>query len=89
LNDIRFIFRGYLDTGLISALGPDFALESLLVLWLAGEVDRLKGEEIQSSLFVGVGLMVFIRKGIMAILSHEDIKLELAYPGGIFIFGPI
>jgi len=88
LNDITLIFQGNLDKGLISALG------SLLVLWLAielleAEVDRLRGGELQLSLFVGVGLVAFIRKVLIATLSHEEIKTELVYLAGIFIFGII
>ena len=88
INDISYIFRGDIDKGLVSALG------SLLVLWLAielleAEIDRLKGGELQLSLFVGVGLVAFIRKVLIATLSQEDIKLELVYLGGIFIFGII
>jgi len=88
LNDVSLIFRGNLDKGLISALG------SLLVLWLAielleAEIDRLRGGELQLSLFVGVGLVAFIRKILIATLSHEDIKMELVYLAGIFIFGII
>ncbi len=88
LNDVSLIFRGDFDKGLISALG------SLLVLWLAielleAEIDRLRGGELQLSLFVGVGLVAFIRKVLIATLSHEDIMLELVYLGGIFIFGII
>ena len=87
-NDVSLIFRGDIDKGLVSALG------SLLVLWLAielleAEIDRLKGGELQLSLFVGVGLVAFIRKVLIATLSHEDVKLELVYLGGIFIVGII
>ncbi|MFZ2088215.1 MAG: protoglobin domain-containing protein [Desulfobaccales bacterium] len=88
INDVSLIFRGQLDKGLISALG------SLLVLWLAielleAEIDRLRGGELQLSLFVGVGLVAFIRKVLIATLSHEDIQSELVYLGGIFVFGII
>ncbi|MEJ2092189.1 MAG: protoglobin domain-containing protein [Syntrophobacterales bacterium] len=88
LNDIMHIFQGDFDKGLVSALG------SLLMLWLAielleAECDRLGGGELQLSLFVGVALVAFIRKVLIATLSHEDIKLELVYLGGIFIFGII
>ncbi|MGQ9688415.1 MAG: protoglobin domain-containing protein [Desulfobaccales bacterium] len=88
VNDLSLIFRWHLDKGLIAALG------SLLVLWLAielleAEIDRLRGGELQLSLFVGVGLVAFIRKILIATLSHEDIKMELVYLGGIFIFGII
>ena len=88
LSDIALIFQGHLDRGLVSALG------SLLVLWLAielleAEVDRLGGGELQLSLFVGVGLVAFIRKVLIATLSHEAMQMELVYLGGIFIFGII
>jgi uncharacterized membrane protein (DUF373 family) len=88
LSDIVMIFQGNLDKGLISALG------SLLVLWLAielleAEIDRLRGGELQLSLFVGVGLVAFIRKVLIATLSHESVQMELIYLGGIFIFGII
>jgi uncharacterized membrane protein (DUF373 family) len=66
----------------------------LLVLWLAielleAEIDRLRGGDLQLSLFVGVGLVAFIRKVLIATLSHEDIKMDLVYLAGIFIFGLI
>jgi uncharacterized membrane protein (DUF373 family) len=88
LNDVSLIFRGQLDKGLVSALG------SLLVLWLAielleAEIDRLRGGELQLSLFVGVGLVAFIRKVLIATLSHEEMTTELLYLGGIFVFGVI
>jgi uncharacterized membrane protein (DUF373 family) len=88
LSDILLIFQGQLDKGLVSALG------SLLVLWLAielmeAEIDRLGGGDLQLSLFVGVGLVAFIRKVLIATLSHEAIQTELVYLAGIFIFGII
>jgi uncharacterized membrane protein (DUF373 family) len=88
INDVSLIFRGQLDKGLVSALG------SLLVLWLAielleAEIDRLRGGDLQLSLFVGVGLVAFIRKVLIATLSHESVQAELVYLGGIFIFGII
>ena len=65
-----------------------------MVLWLAielleAEVDRLRGGELQLSLFVGVALVAFIRKVLIATLSHETVQMELVYLGGIFIFGII
>jgi uncharacterized membrane protein (DUF373 family) len=88
LSDIGLIFQGHLDKGLVSALG------SLLVLWLAielleAEIHRLRGGELLLSLFVGVGLVAFIRKVLIATLSHEELQTELVYLGGIFIFGII
>ncbi|MDI6852671.1 MAG: protoglobin domain-containing protein [Deltaproteobacteria bacterium] len=88
LHDVSLIFRGYTEKGLVAALG------SLLVLWLAielleAEIDRLQGGELQLSLFVGVALVAFIRKVLIASLAHEDIQVELVYLGGILVLGLI
>ncbi len=88
LHDVSLIFRGSPEKGLVAALG------SLLVLWLAielldAEIDRLQGGELQLSLFVGVALVAFIRKILIASLAHEDIQVELLYLGGILILGVI
>jgi uncharacterized membrane protein (DUF373 family) len=87
-NDLSLIVKGSFDKGLVAALG------SLLILWLAielleAEVDRLQGGELQLSLFVGVGLVAFIRKILIATLSHETVQEELIYLGGILVFGLI
>lgn len=88
LHDVSLIFRGSPEKGLVAALG------SLLILWLAielleAEVDRLQGGVLQLSLFVGVALVAFIRKVLIASLSHEDLRVELVYLGGILILGLI
>ena len=88
LHDVSLIFRGNTEKGLVAALG------SLLVLWLAielldAEIDRLQGGELQLSLFVGVALVAFIRKVLIASLAHEDIKVEILDLGGILILGLI
>ncbi len=87
-HDVSLIFRGNPEKGLVAALG------SLLILWLAielldAEVDRLQGGALQLSLFVGVALVAFIRKILVATLAHEDLKVELIYLGGILILGLI
>ena len=84
--DISMIFRGSPEKGLVSALG------SLLILWLMielleAEVDRLQGGHFQLSLFVGVALVAFIRKVLVASLAHEAIQVELMYLAGILILG--
>ncbi|OGP69835.1 MAG: hypothetical protein A2Z73_03775 [Deltaproteobacteria bacterium RBG_13_60_28] len=86
--DISLIFRGSPEKGLVSALG------SLLILWLMielldAEVDRLQGGEFQLSLFVGVALVAFIRKVLVASLSHESIQVEALYLAGILVLGAI
>jgi uncharacterized membrane protein (DUF373 family) len=87
-NDIGMIFRGAREAGLAAALG------SLLVLWLMielldAEIDRLQGGEFKFNLFVGVGLVAFIRKVLVATLSHESLQTEIMYLAGILILGVI
>jgi uncharacterized membrane protein (DUF373 family) len=85
-NDISMIFRGSREAGLAAALG------SLLVLWLMielldAEIDRLQGGEFKFNLFVGVALVAFIRKVLVASLTHDSLQTELIYLGGILILG--
>jgi uncharacterized membrane protein (DUF373 family)/hemoglobin-like flavoprotein len=87
-NDISMIFRGSREGGLAAALG------SLLVLWLMielldAEIDRLQGGDFKFNLFVGVALVAFIRKVLVATLAHESLQTELLYLGGILILGVI
>jgi len=87
-HDVSLIFRGSLEKGLVAALG------SLLILWLAielldAEVDRLRGGELQLSLFIGVAMVAFIRKILVATLAHEDLKVEVLYLAGILVLGLI
>jgi len=87
-HDISMIFRGSPEKGLVSALG------SLLILWLMielldAEIDRLQGGAFQLSLFVGVALVAFIRKVLVASLAHESVQVEVLYLGGILILGAI
>lgn len=87
-HDISLIFRGSPEKGLVSALG------SLLILWLMielldAEVDRLQGGAFQLSLFVGVALVAFIRKVLVASLAHESMQVEILYLAGILILGAI
>jgi len=87
-HDISLIFRGSPEKGLVSALG------SLLVLWLMielldAEIDRLQGGAFQLSLFVGVALVAFIRKVLVASLAHEPLETEILYLVGILILGAI
>ena len=87
-HDISMIFRGSREGGLAAALG------SLLVLWLMielldAEIDRLQGGAFKFNLFVGVALVAFIRKVLVATLAHESLQTELMYLGGILILGVI
>lgn len=85
-KDILRIWRGEFTGGLIAMLG------SLLVLWLVielleSEINRLKGGAFRLNLFVGVGLVAFIREVLVLSLSPKDIALELVYLGGILVMG--
>jgi uncharacterized membrane protein (DUF373 family) len=87
-NDISMIFRGSREGGLAAALG------TLLVLWLMielldAEIDRLQGGVFKFNLFVGVALVAFIRKVLVASLTHEALKVEVMYLAGILILGAI
>jgi uncharacterized membrane protein (DUF373 family)/hemoglobin-like flavoprotein len=88
LHDVSLIFRGSPEKGLVAALG------SLLILWLTielleAEIDRLQGGALQLSLFVGVALVAFIRKVLIASLGHEDVQAGVLYLGGILVLGLI
>jgi uncharacterized membrane protein (DUF373 family) len=64
------------------------------VLWviielLDMEIDRLRGGAFKLHLFVGVALVAFIRKVLVASLGHQDYLMEGVYLGGILICGVI
>lgn len=85
-KDLVRIVRGEFAGGLIAMLG------SLLVLWLVielleSEINRLKGGAFRLNLFVGVGLVAFIREVLVLSLSPKDIALELVYLAGILVMG--
>lgn len=70
-RDVRGLFDGPLERGIISSLG------SLLILWVMvelmnTEIAHLKGERFRISIFVGVALVTIIRETMIATLKHED-----------------
>lgn len=82
------IFTGDFAKGLVSTIG------SLLVLWLVielleSEIDRLKGGAFRLNLFVGVGLVAFIREVLVLSLSPKDIIMEGIYLAGILVLGVV
>jgi uncharacterized membrane protein (DUF373 family) len=88
IQDVGHIVRGNLDQGLVSAMG------SVLVLWvvielLEMEIDRLRGGDFKLHLFVGVALVTFIRKILVASLAHQDLWVEGLYLAGILVCGVI
>lgn len=69
-QDVRYLFAGDTERGIISALG------SMLLLWLMielmnTEISHLKGGKFRISIFVGVALVTMIRETMIATLKHE------------------
>jgi uncharacterized membrane protein (DUF373 family)/hemoglobin-like flavoprotein len=88
IQDVGHIAQGHLDQGLVGALG------SVLVLWvvielLDMEIDRLRGGAFKLHLFVGVALVAFIRKVLVASLGHQDLLMEGVYLAGVLVCGVI
>lgn len=75
--DVRKMFSGDLENGIIGALG------SMLILWLmielmSTEIAHLKGGKFHISVFVGVALVTMIRETMIATLKHEH--AQTIYP---------
>jgi uncharacterized membrane protein (DUF373 family) len=75
--DISHLLEGNVERGLISAIG------TLLVLWmmielLGTEIRHLKGEIFTINVFVGVALVAFIRKVLIASFQ-EEVSNETKY----------
>lgn len=88
IYDVSHIFTGRPGHGLVGALG------SLLILWmvielLEAQIDRLQGGAFQLHLFVGVALVAFIRKILVATVTHEPPQTEIIYLAGILVLGLI
>lgn len=69
--DVRKMFSGDLENGIIGALG------SMLILWLmielmSTEIAHLKGGKFHISVFVGVAMVTMIRETMIATLKHEQ-----------------
>lgn len=73
VHDVSTLFTAdKVETAVVAALG------SLLIIWmmielLDTEISHLKGKKIPIKLFVGVVIVAFIRKVLIATLKHEDI----------------
>lgn len=70
-SDVRQLFYGNLDQGIVSALG------SMLILWvmielMSTEIAHLKGGKLHISVFIGVALVTVIRETMIATLKHES-----------------
>lgn len=88
IQDIIHVAQGNLSQGLVSAMG------SVLILWvvielLDMEIDRLRGGAFKLQLFVGLALVAFIRKVLVASLTSHDLWTEGLYLAGIMVCGII
>jgi uncharacterized membrane protein (DUF373 family)/hemoglobin-like flavoprotein len=88
VQDVLHILQGNLGHGLVSAMG------SVLILWvvielLDMEIDRLRGGDFKLALFVGLALVAFIRKVLVASLTTHDLWVEGLYLAGVLVCGVI
>ncbi len=88
VQDVIHVARGNLTQGLVSAMG------SVLILWvvielLDMEIDRLRGGAFKLQLFVGLALVAFIRKVLVASLTSHDLWTEALFLAGILVCGVI
>ncbi|MBW1918204.1 MAG: phosphate-starvation-inducible PsiE family protein [Deltaproteobacteria bacterium] len=86
IKDVINVFTSQFEKALLGALG------SLLILWLVielleAEIERLRGGAFKLHLFVGVGLVAFIREELISSIAHKDITLQALYIGGILVLG--
>ena len=63
-----------------------------MILWLVielleAEIDRLRGGAFKLHLFIGVGLVAFVREELISSISHKDIIFQALYIGGILVLG--
>ncbi len=88
VQDVIHIVQGDISHGLVSAMG------SVLILWvvielLDMEIDRLRGGAFKLQLFVGLALVAFIRKVLVASLTTQDLWTEGLFLAGILVCGVI
>jgi len=87
IHDVIGIFKGpKIETGVVAALG------SLLIIWmmielLGTEISHLKGKKIPIKLFVGVVIVAFIRKVLIATLQHQDLTEYISRVATLLILG--
>jgi len=87
VHDVASLFTSdSVETSVVAALG------SLLIIWmmielLDTEISHLKGKKIPIKLFVGVVIVAFIRKVLIATLEHQDILEYGSRVGTLLILG--
>lgn len=85
-QDVIGIFRKAEPDGIIAALG------SLLIMWLMielldTEISHLKGRKLQIKVFVGVIMVAFLRKVLIAGFQHEELLGFASKVGTLLVLG--
>jgi uncharacterized membrane protein (DUF373 family) len=86
ISDVRQLFTGDLEKGIITSLG------SLLIIWVMielinTEISHLKGGKFRISIFVSVALVAVIRETMIATLKHEQSEMMVYLIASIFVIG--
>jgi uncharacterized membrane protein (DUF373 family) len=87
--DVSKIFTlDHPENGIIAAFG------SMLIIWmmielLDTEIAHLKGRKIPIKIFVGVVIVAFLRKVLIASLAHEEIFAFASKVGTLLILGVV
>ncbi len=84
--DLKKLFYGDLESGIISSLG------SLLIVWVMielmnTEISHLKGGKFRISIFVSVALVAIIRETMIATLKHEQTEIMYYLIASILVIG--
>lgn len=86
ISDVKQLFSGDLEKGIISSLG------SLLIIWVMielmnTEISHLKGGKFRISVFVGVALVAVIRETMIATLRHDQSEMMVYLIASILVIG--
>lgn len=86
VTDVKQMFSGDLEKGIISSLG------SLLIIWVMielmnTEISHLKGGKFRISVFVSVALVAVIRETMIATLRHDQSEMMVYLIASILVIG--
>ncbi len=86
ISDVRQLFTGDLEKGIITSLG------SLLIIWVMielmnTEISHLKGGKFRISIFVSVALVTVIRETMIATMKHEQSEMMVYLIASILVIG--
>jgi uncharacterized membrane protein (DUF373 family) len=87
-TDVKSLFTGPLEHGIVSSLG------SLLILWVMielmdTEIAHLKGARFRISVFVGVALVTVIRETMISTLKKDSPSVIYYLVAAVFVLGVV